>query len=69
MADEPWRELLDKQACVELVYRLARIPVLSGLMAQATPKAMIRANLQQVIKDRSKVTPDLVEQFRHFRAP
>lgn len=24
MADEPWRELLDKQACTELVYRLAR---------------------------------------------
>lgn len=42
---------------------LARVPVLRELMTKLTPRAMIRASLEQVYGDPSKITPETVRRY------
>lgn len=47
-----------------LVFRLARIPLLSTLLARADPGPMVRRTLKAAYGDPRKVTPELIERYR-----
>ena len=49
-----------------LVFRLARIPLLSKLLAALDPGPMVRKSLRDAYGDPSKVTPEVVERYRRL---
>jgi len=46
-----------------LVFRLARLPVFSALLAHADPRPMVRRTLRAAYGDPSKVTPELIQRY------
>lgn len=46
-----------------LIFQLANIPILNGLINFITPKKLIRKNLEEVYYDDSKVGEDLVDRY------
>jgi pimeloyl-ACP methyl ester carboxylesterase len=46
-----------------LAFRLARLPVLSTLLAHADPRPMVRKTLRLAYGDPSKVTPELIRRY------
>ncbi len=49
-----------------LIFRLARIPVLSSLLTHADPGAMVKKTLRDAYGDQSKVTPALIDRYRRL---
>ena len=47
-----------------LVFRLARIPLLSGVLAMVDPGAMVKKTLRDAYGDQAKVTPALIDRYR-----
>jgi pimeloyl-ACP methyl ester carboxylesterase len=47
-----------------LAFTLARVPVLSALLAEMDPRHMVRKTLREAYGDPSRVTPELVERYR-----
>ncbi len=46
-----------------LVFRLARVPVLSSLLAHLDPRELAAKTLRQAYADPTRVTPELIEQY------
>jgi len=51
---------------VPAVFKLARTPILSGLIKYITPRSMIAKNLKEVYHDESKVTDDLIDRYHEM---
>ncbi len=49
-----------------LVFRLARQPALSWLLAQLDPAMMVKKTLHDAFGDPSKVTPEMVDRYRRL---
>ncbi len=49
-----------------LVFRLARVPLLSTLLSVLDPGPMVRKSLRDAYGDASKVTPELLERYRRL---
>jgi pimeloyl-ACP methyl ester carboxylesterase len=47
-----------------LAFTLARVPLLSALLAGMDPRHMVRKTLREAYGDPSRVTPELVERYR-----
>lgn len=45
------------------IFRLARTPVLNGLLRWVTPRAVVRANVDEVYGDKSRVTDAVVDRY------
>jgi pimeloyl-ACP methyl ester carboxylesterase len=45
------------------IFRLARTPVLNGLLRWVTPRAVVRSNVNEVYGDRSRVTDSVVDRY------
>jgi pimeloyl-ACP methyl ester carboxylesterase len=45
------------------IFRLARTPVLNGLLRWVTPRAVVRANVNEVYGDRSRVSDGVVDRY------
>ena len=48
---------------VPIGFRIARIPVLNKLLTFITPRSMVKASVENVYADKSKVTEPLVERY------
>jgi len=46
-----------------LVFRLARVPVLSSLLAQMNPRPLVARSLREVYADPTRVTPELIDLY------
>src|SRR5208282_5245995 len=49
-----------------LVFRLARVPLLSTLLSVLDPGPMVRKSLREAYGDAGKVTPELLERYRRL---
>jgi pimeloyl-ACP methyl ester carboxylesterase len=49
-----------------LGFKLARIPLLKEVLKVITPLALVRKSVEDVYGDKSKVSDELVEQYRDF---
>ncbi len=45
------------------IFRLAGIPVLNGLLRWVTPRAVVRANLNEVYGDKARLTDSVVDRY------
>ena len=50
-------------ASVPVGFKLAQIPMLSGLMSNILPRSVIESSLRNVYGDPSKITPELVDRY------
>jgi len=50
-------------ASVPIGFKLAQIPMLSGLMANILPRAVIESSLRNVYGDPSKITAELIDRY------
>jgi len=46
-----------------LVFRLARMPVISSFLARMDPRPLVARSMRDVFADQSKVTPDLIDLY------
>lgn len=54
---------MDSGKGVPAVFKLARTPILSGLIKYITPRSMIEKNLKEVYHDDSKISEELVDRY------
>ena len=50
-------------ASVPIGFKLAQIPMLSGLMANVLPRRVVESSLRNVYGDPSKITPELIDRY------
>ena len=50
-------------ASMPIGFKLAQIPILSGLMAHILPRRVIESSLRNVYGDPSKITPELIDRY------
>ena len=46
-----------------LIFKLARTPVISGILKNITPRSIIQSNLEEVYIDDSKITESLIDRY------